>query len=147
KFDTAGDSKTTDINQSMYPSIRQLPMLGVGYADLFRNTKVQEAIFETLTQEYELAKVEEAKETPSVKVIDSPDIPDKKSFPPRLLIIVGGTCLSLGVAFVWVLGGAAWENIDPEDPRKMLAQEVFANAETKLWASSQNGDRRPTLKS
>ena len=30
--------------QSMYPSIRKLPVLGVMYADLYRNTKVQEAI-------------------------------------------------------------------------------------------------------
>ena len=55
------------------PSIRELPALGVGYADLYRNTKVQEAIFQTLTQEYELAKVwRKAKETPSVKVLDPP---------------------------------------------------------------------------
>ena len=46
-------------DNSLYPSIRTLPLLGVGYADLYRTTKVQEAVFETLTQEYELAKVED----------------------------------------------------------------------------------------
>ncbi len=44
--------------ESMYPSIRQLPALGVRYADLYRQTKVEEAVFQTLTQEYELAKVQ-----------------------------------------------------------------------------------------
>ncbi len=73
--------------ESLYPSIRELPVLGVSYADLYRNTKIQEAVFQTLTQEYELAKVQEAKETPSIKVLDSPDTPEKKSFPPRLFII------------------------------------------------------------
>src|SRR5208283_286789 len=66
---------------SLYPSIRKLPMLGVPYADLYRKTKVEEAVFETLTQEYELAKVQEAKEIPTVKVLDSPNLPEKKSFP------------------------------------------------------------------
>ena len=50
---------------SLYPSIRKLPLLGVTYADLYRKTRVQEAVFETLTQEYELAKVQEAKEIPT----------------------------------------------------------------------------------
>ena len=60
----------------VYPSIRALPLLGVSYADLYRNSRVQEAIFETLTKQYELARVEEAKETPTIKVLDAPDVPD-----------------------------------------------------------------------
>src|SRR5207253_2187866 len=38
---------------SLYPSIRKLPLLGVTYADLYRRTRVQEAVFESLTKEYE----------------------------------------------------------------------------------------------
>jgi capsule polysaccharide export protein KpsE/RkpR len=72
---------------SLYPSIRELPALGVGYADLYRNTKIQEAVFQTLTQEYELAKVQEAKETPSVKILDPPDVPEKRSFPDRKSVV------------------------------------------------------------
>jgi len=68
KFDSA-TGPNAEPNQSIYPSIRKLPLLGVSYADLYRNAKLQEAIFETLTQGYELAKVQEAKESPSVKVI------------------------------------------------------------------------------
>lgn len=69
KFDATSNaaSQPEDSDKSIYPSIRQLPLLGVSYADLFRATKVQEAIFETLTREYELAKVEEAKEMALVK--------------------------------------------------------------------------------
>ena len=40
-------------DQNLYPSIRQLPILGVTWADLYRRTKVQEAVFETLTKQYE----------------------------------------------------------------------------------------------
>jgi hypothetical protein len=81
--------------ESLYPSIRELPILGVAYTDLYRQAKIQEAVFETLTQQYELAKVQEAKEIPSVKVLDAARLPEKKSFPPRVLI----TCLT-GVLFL-----------------------------------------------
>src|SRR5579863_1617040 len=55
----SSDSPSTPTSDQ-YPSIRQLPILGVQYADLYREAKVQEAIFETLTKQYEMAKVEEA---------------------------------------------------------------------------------------
>ena len=51
-------------NDSLYPSIRKLPLLGVAYADLYRKTKVQEAVFETLTEEYEVAKCRKRKKSP-----------------------------------------------------------------------------------
>jgi uncharacterized protein involved in exopolysaccharide biosynthesis len=110
---------------SLYPSIRRLPLLGVTYADLYRRTKVQEAVFETLTKEYELAKVQEVKEIPVVKVLDSPSIPDKKSFPPRLLIMLLGTAFAFAFASTWVFGRTAWDQTDSSDPRKAFAQEVF----------------------
>ena len=76
---------------SIYPSIRQLPLLGVGYADLYRRTRVQETVFESLTKEYEMAKVEEAKEIPTVKVLDASRMSRiRESFPPRSLIALLG---------------------------------------------------------
>jgi capsule polysaccharide export protein KpsE/RkpR len=130
-------------NDPLYPSIRKLPLLGVTYADLYRRTKVQEAVFETLTQEYELAKVQEAKEIPTVKVLDPPDLPDKKSFPPRTLIVLLGTALAFSLEVTWVFGSALWEQTDPADPRKVLVQEVFDTAKAAIpWASrNRNGIR------
>jgi uncharacterized protein involved in exopolysaccharide biosynthesis len=124
---------------SSYPSIRKLPLLGVSYADLYRNMKVQEAIFETLTKEYELAKVQEAKETPSVKVIDPPEIPEKKSSPHRLWIVLSGTFLALALGMVWTLGDARWGQIAPEDPGKAFALEVFGALKAHLSWASHNG--------
>lgn len=124
---------------SLYPTIRQLPVLGVTYADLYRRTRVQEGVFETLTQEYELAKVGEAKETPSVKVLDAPDLPEKKSFPPRLLIIFLGVLLSLTCGMAWLLGYEAWRATDSADIRKVFATEVWSDLRAG-WASlSTNG--------
>jgi uncharacterized protein involved in exopolysaccharide biosynthesis len=124
---------------SLYPSIRRLPLLGVTYADLYRRTKVQEAVFETLTKEYELAKVQEVKEIPVVKVLDSPSIPDKKSFPPRLLIMLLGTAFAFAFASTWVFGRTAWDQTDSSDPRKAFAQEVFSTVKASIPQFAQNG--------
>jgi uncharacterized protein involved in exopolysaccharide biosynthesis len=130
-------------NDPLYPSIRKLPLLGVTYADLYRKTKVEEALLETLTQEYELAKVQEAKEIPTVKVLDPPNLPDKKSFPPRTLIVLLGTMLALSCGVAWVFGSALWEQADPADPRKVLAQEIFDTARAAIpWPTRGRSKRK-----
>lgn len=130
-----GSDVTTDDSGSLYPSIRKLPLLGVAYADLYRRTRVQEAVFETLTQEYELAKVAEAKETPSVKVLDPADVPEHKSFPPRLLIMTLGCFFSFGFAAIWLLVKAQWQEVHPEAPQKIFAEEVFQTVKASMpWA-------------
>jgi uncharacterized protein involved in exopolysaccharide biosynthesis len=125
--------------ESSYPSIRELPALGVSYADLYRNTRIQEAVFQTLTQEYELAKVQEAKETPSIKVLDPPNVPEKKSFPPRLQLMILGAILAMVSSVVWVLGKKAWNLVEDDDPQKLFAQEVFHTIRARIPWVSTNG--------
>jgi capsule polysaccharide export protein KpsE/RkpR len=122
----------TDQNPDLYPSIRQLPILGVTWSDLFRRTKVQETVFETLTKQYELAKVEEARETPSVKVLDVADVPEQKSFPPRRIVVILGTFFFFVLSCVWVLAHARWQEIDSRDPKKMLSEEIFQSASASI---------------
>jgi hypothetical protein len=50
----------SDDKGELYPPLRQLPRLAVPYADFYRRVKVQETIFELLTQQYEMARIEEA---------------------------------------------------------------------------------------
>jgi uncharacterized protein involved in exopolysaccharide biosynthesis len=109
-----------------YPSIRELPLLGVTYADLYRRTRIQEAVFEVLTQQYELAKVQEAKEVPTVKILDSAGVPERKFFPPRLLITVIAGLILMGAAGFVVLVRDWWQRLDACDPGRLFAAEVFA---------------------
>ncbi|MGH9678339.1 MAG: GumC family protein [Candidatus Acidiferrales bacterium] len=123
-----------------YPSIRNLPLLGVKYADYYRHAKIEETVYELLTQQYELAKVEEAKETPSVKVLDPANFPEKRSYPPRFVILFLGTSLALTSSVIWVLGSARWNEVDPQDPRKRLAREIAAALKASApWASRIGG--------
>ena len=78
-------------------------MIGVTYADLLRNLKIKEAVFEILTKEQELAKAEEAGEAPSVSVLDEPSKPEARSFPPRILVIMIGTVLVIILAAAFLI--------------------------------------------
>jgi uncharacterized protein involved in exopolysaccharide biosynthesis len=118
---------------SLYPSIRELPALGIGYADLYRNTKIQEALYQTLTQEYELAKIQEAKETPRVKILDPPDVPGKRSSPPRRWIVMLGTLLSIVLSVTWAVARDAWDRAGRENRQKELAEEVLRDLRVH-WA-------------
>ena len=137
--DPSTDPKAASFGDMPYPTIRSLPLLGAKYSDFYRRAKIQETVFELLTQQYELAKVQEAKETPSVKVLDPGTVPEKRSFPPRLLIMFLGTVLALSLSVVCVLGSNQWQQTDLDDPRKMLAQEVAATVRARVSWHMRNG--------
>lgn len=128
-----------------YPSLRQLPVLGLTYADLYRRLTIDESVYEVLTKQYELARVQEAKEIPSVKVIDPGLAPENRSGPPRLAIIIAGTLLSFCAAGAWLFAREAWLDFDSIDPRKVLAEEIAStSARTLRWLGTR-ADPRPML--
>ena len=124
----SGDSTTGTAVDELYPPLRQLPRLAVPYADLYRTVKVQEAVFELLTQQYEIARIQEAKDIPAVSVIDSPGIPEKKSFPPRLPLALLLTMFAIGVTAAGMLFEYRWMRVDPTDPRRQLADAIWSDA-------------------
>ncbi len=137
---TTSGSQADRLLDMPYPSLRSLPLLGVKYADYYRRAKIQETVYELLTQQYELAKIQEAKETPSVKVLDRPKVAEKKSSPPRFLLTLLGGFLVFCAAIAWVVGSATWHASDPRDPRRILVRDVAATVKAKFPWASRNGD-------
>src|SRR5215469_1075456 len=105
------------------PSLRKLPLVGVRWASLYREFKIQEAVYAMLTQEYEYAKIQEAKETPTVNVLDAALLPETKSFPPRSAITILGGCWAFLFAAVFVIAASTWKR--SESPEKQLAAEIW----------------------
>ena len=128
----AGDS--TNEGRSPYPSASQLPALGLTYYDLERKMQVEEALWESLTKEYEAAKVEEAEEIPTVHVLDVANVPERKSAPIRRRIVEVGAAVSLVLAFVIVFLGMIWEEMDPEgEAKRLVADATGALADSRRW--------------
>jgi uncharacterized protein involved in exopolysaccharide biosynthesis len=126
------DKSSSGESNELYPSLRQIPRLAVPYADLYRRVRIEETVFELLSQQYEIAHIEEAKDTPVVSVIDQPLVAEKKSFPPRLLMMLLLTMLALAAASFHIVLGSMWDRVSPSDPKKILAQEINDNLRGKL---------------
>jgi uncharacterized protein involved in exopolysaccharide biosynthesis len=127
-----GSDESNEASGQLYPSLRQLPRLAVPYADLYRRVRIQETVFELLSQQYEMARLEEAKDTPVVAVIDQPLVAEKKSFPPRLLMILLLTGFAVGATAFYIVLRSMWEHVGTGDPRKLLAQEVGYSVRRQL---------------
>jgi hypothetical protein len=96
--------------------------------------RVDEALWEALTRQYEAAKVEEAAEIPTVLVLDFANTPERKSAPSRRLIVELGAMLSFAVACVIVLMGMIWEGMDPEGETKRLITDAGgAVLDSRRW--------------
>jgi len=97
-------------------SLTKLPILGTTYYDLFRRLKIEETVFEILTKQYELAKIEEAKELPTIKVLDEATLPETKSSPKRTLITIVGAFLATLLASIYVMTVAQLRSLSITHP-------------------------------
>ncbi|KPL16983.1 MAG: hypothetical protein AMJ92_12275 [candidate division Zixibacteria bacterium SM23_81] len=78
----------------------KVPTVGLELARLTRNLKIQEAVYGLLTQQYEQAKIEEAKDTPTVQILDVALPPIRKSKPNRKMFVIFLGFLSLFLSMV-----------------------------------------------
>ena len=67
------------------------------YVRKLRDVKYNETIFEILARQFEIAKLDEAKQGALIQVVDPAIVPDKRSFPRRTLIVIGATVLGFFV--------------------------------------------------
>jgi uncharacterized protein involved in exopolysaccharide biosynthesis len=107
-----------------YPSMHTLPGLGSRYAELYREAKIQEAVYAFVTQQFEMAKIQEAKELPIVRVMDAGVAPEKRSSPIRSLIVAGSGFGAFLLACLWVIGKHRWQQIPVDDSYRLLAADV-----------------------
>ena len=90
--DVLQDSKVG--NQAIpgfYIPFDELPNLGLQLVRLMREAKIQEEVFKLLTSQFEVAKIEEAKDVNTIQVLDRAFPPDKKSGPKRGIIVIAST--------------------------------------------------------
>ena len=119
------DPEGKDIDASHpYPALRQLPQLGVQWANLYRNVRIHETVFDLLSEEYETARIEEVKSIPTLGVIDFPGLPERKSGPHRTLIVLISTFLSAVMTAIFLLARRSWQGIEDEDARRVLASRI-----------------------
>ena len=80
--------------------MRKIPEKGLAYVRALREVKYREALLEAMMKEYELARVDEAKDAAIIQVLDPAVRPELKSSPKRALV-VGSTAL---ISFFLAIG-------------------------------------------
>ena len=74
----------------------KVPELALAYIRKQREVKYHELLFESLAKQYEMARLDESRDAPVLQIVDRAVVPDKKSGPPRVLIILA-SCLLGGL--------------------------------------------------
>jgi capsule polysaccharide export protein KpsE/RkpR len=101
--------------------VGRLPEAAIDYVRARREVKLQETLLESMVRQYEIAKLDEAKEGPALQQIDRALPPDYKSKPSRALITVAGTFLGLLAAAVFVVWRRYAALLHEADPRSAQA--------------------------
>lgn len=104
-------SGSTDV----IPSMGNVPSIGVEYLRKLRELKIQEAIFEHLTKQFEMAKINEAKDSSTLQVLDEAVTPLRKSKPKRSLIVILSTLTAFFVSLFYVFVKEYLSKLSPDD--------------------------------
>jgi len=107
------------ISDDIFIATSDVPDLGIRYARLMRDFKIQETLFELLTKQYEVAKISEAKNMSTIQVLDVAQPPDKKSKPKRSLIVLIITFLASIGAMFWAFIRESSEKLSEEDRERL----------------------------
>jgi Uncharacterized protein involved in exopolysaccharide biosynthesis len=86
--------------EKVLPTNKELPKLAIDFSHLQRDLAVQEKIYELLTQQYELTKLQITGSDPIIQILEPAEVPDMKSGPNRIRFCM---IASVGAFFVFIL--------------------------------------------
>ena len=96
-----GDSLNLENQREFYIPFADVPEVGLELANLMREVKVQETVWELLNQQFYHAKIQEARDTPTIQVLDEAVPPELRTKPKRKLLVLVGSFLTLMISIFW----------------------------------------------
>ncbi len=99
---------------SAIPNVGSVPELEQQYLRLMREFKLQETLVELLTKQYEIEKINSAKQISSLQIVQAARAPDKKSWPKRAFIVAAATTSAFFLSIIITLMAAAFESMQPD---------------------------------
>lgn len=89
----------------------RVPEAGLEYVRKLRDVKYYETIFDILARQFEIAKLDEAKEGAVIQVVDAAVPPDRRSSPKRALIVGAATTVGLFIGIFLALVQAGFQHM------------------------------------
>jgi len=108
--------------------VGKLPGAAVDYVRARREVKFQETLLESMLRQFEIAKLDEAKEGPSLQRVDIAVKPDRKSKPARAVIVLSSTLLAVLASMAWVIGRRYAALRREQDPARSQAWQTVRSA-------------------
>jgi tyrosine-protein kinase Etk/Wzc len=121
----------TDAATNMGVSGTNIPETGMAYLNALRDVRYYETIDELLAKQFELAKLDEARQG-VIQISDAAIPPDKKSSPYRTLIVGLMTIVAFIISVLWVLAANRWEKAK-RDPEKGIKMHLLWRNLRGMW--------------
>ena len=134
-----GSDTGSDVNLIM-PTGR-VSEAGLDYVRRLRDVKYNEVIFDILARQYEIAKLDEAKEGSLIQVVDAATPPDKPSSPRRALITIAGTAFGLIIGIFVALLSTVFQRMEDQPELSEKIRRL-----RKALSVSSGGFRRDPLR-
>ncbi|MFQ6115424.1 MAG: GumC family protein [bacterium] len=96
-----GNSVSYEEQNDYFIPFSDVPEVGLRLASLIREVKVQETVWQLLNQQYYSAKIEEARDTPTVQILDEAVPPEKRTSPKRKILVLVATFLTFSFSVFW----------------------------------------------
>jgi uncharacterized protein involved in exopolysaccharide biosynthesis len=108
KLKVSGAEDEEDLIRAYIPTLEEVPELALQMFRLKRNVEIENTVYTMLVKEYEKSRIEEARDTPTVQVMDAASVPSLRSRPRRKAIVVVGALAGLGWSIFLSVLIAAW---------------------------------------
>ncbi|ODS30775.1 MAG: lipopolysaccharide biosynthesis protein [Candidatus Scalindua rubra] len=100
EMEFGSEKKSSD---RLFPLFSEVPDLGIQLARLMREVEIQNTLFTFLTQQYEEAKIQEAKDTPTVQILDTAVAPEQP-IKPRVFFLLATAIIASFLSTFFVHG-------------------------------------------
>jgi tyrosine-protein kinase Etk/Wzc len=92
-----------DSGQGLIVPKGRVPEAGLEYLRRLRDVKYYETVSELIAKQYEIAKLDEAKQGATIQVVDPAVPPDSRSYPKRTLTVLLAAFAALLLSCTWVV--------------------------------------------
>jgi tyrosine-protein kinase Etk/Wzc len=106
----------------------QVPALSIKLARLVREVRIQSAVFELLTNQYEQYKIQETRDTPTIQILDKAIPPERRSKPRRAVLVGLAGILSLVTSIVSVFGLEYFKKSKEKNPEEFERIQALLGA-------------------
>ncbi len=113
----------------------ETPQIGMEFFRLQREVKIKAIVYTMLAQQLEQAKIQEARETPTLLILDKAVPPVLRSKPQRTVTVLIVTFISFFLSFVFALTSEHLYRLQTADPREkeklLTIRRLLSSAKTQ----------------